>query len=414
MKKRLFTLIAVSAMALLWHSCTHEEQKGKLRFGMQLTDNTDLKSATADRKVTEALITIVGQDGEIIYDKEPLQLLEFGEQYITRLLELPVGEFKLTEFMLIDSSGTVLWATPVEGSNLAPLVNDPLPVWFGIAPDETTNLSMEVIRVKDYNPGDFGYASFSINFVDRICLKVFYSSRCMEEWNDSILGSDGSGAPILQPRFIISVNDRLILDEPLNQGLNYYRIPLVSEWYLLSARNCHGDLFYREKVPFKMLLEHRCQPEFPPLEIFDGSNPGIIITPEGLKEPDIKQGVFGMISLPVDTATKLDINQVWPVVRDLYIFPFFGVMDSIYTFAPIGCYIPPDLIPLDPVAIVRSNSEGFFQAPLEVGEYLYLVKEGEGFYLDAYISSRRPGYFMVFPEEVTKLRISIIDCSMWL
>ncbi len=125
MKKRLFTLIAVTAMALSWPSCKHEEQNGTLQFGMQLSDDSVLKSATVDRNVSEALITIVGMDGQMIYDKEPLQLLKFGDQYITRLLELPVGEFKLTEFMLIDSSGTVLWATPVEGSNLAHLVKDP-------------------------------------------------------------------------------------------------------------------------------------------------------------------------------------------------------------------------------------------------------------------------------------------------
>ncbi len=272
---------------------------------------------------------------------------------------------------------------------------------------------MEVIRVKDYNPGDFGYANFSINFIDRFCLQVFYSSRCLEEWNDSILGPDGTGAPIHQPRFMIRVNDRLILDEPLNQGLNHYLIPLVSEWYVLSASDCHGEVFFEEKLPYKLLLEHRCQPEFPPLVINHEPDTGIIITPEGLNEPTINQGVFGMITLPVDNTLNKENFQVWPVVRDIYFFPF-GFTDSIYTFAPIGCYIPPDLVTADPVAIVRSNSEGFFQAPLEVGEYLYLVKDGEGYYIDAMISSRLPGYFMVHPEEVTKLLIHIIDCSMWM
>jgi hypothetical protein len=50
------------------------------------------------------------------------------------------------------------------------------------------------------------------------------------------------------------------------------------------------------------------------------------------------------------------------------------VLDSIYTFAPIDCYISPDMLPMGPVAKVRSNSDGFFQLELRQGEYLYLVK----------------------------------------
>jgi len=102
-----------------------------------------------------------------------------------------------------------------------------------------------------------------------------------------------------------------------------------------------------------------------------------------------------------------------PVVRDLYILPY-SVLDSIYALAPINCYFPMDLSQMDPLAIVRSNSDGFFQLSLEPGEYLYLVKEGDRYYMDAYISSHRPGYVMVYPEELTKLLIHIIDCSMWM
>ncbi len=412
MKKRIFTLIALTAMALSWPSCKEEEQNGTVRFGMQLPGDSVLKSATADRNVSEALVTIVGPDGQMIYDKEPLRLIDFGEQYVTRSLELPVGEYRLTEFMLTDSSGTVVWATPVEGSELAGMVNDPLPVFFRIAPDETTSLDMEVIRVRDYNPGDFGYANFNITFVERFCLKVFYSSQCMEEWNDSILGPDGSESPVFQPRFMITVNDRLILDKPLNTGLNYYRIPLGAEWYVISASDCHGKVFFEDKLPYKLLLEHRCQPDFPPLVINHEPVPGIIVTPEGLIEPTIRQGLFGRITLPADDTGESGDYQELPVVRDIYIFPP-EVMDSIYTVGPIGCYIPADFITAEPVIIVRSNSDGFFQAPLEVGEYHYLVKVEEGFYIDALISSRPPGYFRVQPEEVTKLLIHIVDCSMW-
>ena len=54
------------------------------------------------------------------------------------------------------------------------------------------------------------------------------------------------------------------------------------------------------------MLEHRCSEQFPPLLIYRDPIPGIIITPEGLKEPTIKQGVFGSITLPVDGPLPVD------------------------------------------------------------------------------------------------------------
>jgi hypothetical protein len=143
-------------------------------------------------------------------------------------------------------------------------------------------------------------------------------------------------------------------------------------------------------------------------------SPDVIVTPEGLLEPTIKQGIFGMITVPVDDSTDFERYDTAPVIRDLYIFPY-SVLDSIYTFAPINCYIHQDMIGMDPLAVVRSNSDGFFQLRLDPGEYLYLVREGEQYFIpDAQLSSRRGGYVVVYPEELTKLLIHIIDCSMWM
>ena len=80
----------------------------------------------------------------------------------------------------------------------------------------------------------------------------------------------------------------------------------------------------------------------------------------------------------------------------------------------MGCYFPADALGMDPLVIVRSNSEGYFQAPLDAGTYLYLVKDGDRYYMDSYVSSHPPGFVMVYPEEVTKLLIHIVDCSMWM
>ncbi|MEN8204101.1 MAG: hypothetical protein ABFS28_16000 [Bacteroidota bacterium] len=424
MKKYIILTATLIAMVLIWPSCNQVEEEGSIQFGLELSDDTALKSAnsdqnitpdqsiTPDQRISAALVTIKDRNGKLIYDKEYLEVFKFGEQFTTRSLNIPVGNFQLTEFMLIDSSGTVLWATPVEGSILAHLVRDPLPIPFDVNADQTTSLSVQVVRVGDHPPADFGYVNFNIGFVDRFCLQVFYSSHCMEEWNDSILGPQGSGAPIHQPRLIIMTGDRVVVDEALNQGLNRYLVPLVDRWYVITATDCHGDMIYMKKFPAMELMEHRCGDQFKPLVIYRDA-PEVIITPEGLLEPTIKQGIYGNITVPVDDSTLMEKYEVYPVVRDLYILPY-EVMDSLISFAPVDCYFPLEMIGVDPLAVVRSNSGGFFQIPLEPGEYLYLVKEGDRYYIDSYISSHRPGQVVVRHEELTELLIHVIDCSMWM
>jgi hypothetical protein len=301
----------------------------------------------------------------------------------------------------------------MEGSNLAHLVRQPLPIPFIISPDETTNLDIQVIRVKDHLPSDFGYVNFDIGFVDRFCLKVFYSSRCFEEWNDSIMGPEGWGAPVHQPMLTIWSGERMLINEPLMAGLNRYGVPLAKEWYLITATDCHGQIIYEMKFQVDELLNHRCEDIYAPLVINRDPMPGILITPEGMTEPTIRQGVFGNITIPLDDTLPTDIYNISPVIKDIYFYPY-AVMESIQTFAPMGCYFPADALGMGPVAIVRSNSDGFFQVPLDAGSYLYLVKEGNLYYMDAYVSSHPPGFVKVYPEELTKLLIHIVDCSMWM
>ena len=397
---------------MLFSSCNQVEETGILKFGLEMTDDSQLKAAYTDPSVVAALVTIQGQNGQLIYDKEPLELLRFGDQYVTTSLTVPVGEFMLTEFMLVDAAGVVVWATPKEGSRLAHLVRTPLPQYFGIQPGETTSLDIQVIRVSNYSPGDFGYAEFRIGFVERFCLKVYFEGCGPMPWNDSILGPDGSGMPWYEPRLIIEAGNRVVLDEPLQPGISEYQVPVVQGMYHLSATNCLAEPFYKQSFSLEELLKFSCNPDCPALVIYADS--GIIITPEGLREPTIRQGVFGYLSMPVDENGVTCDPFIWSPIKDIYFFPY-TVMDTIYTFAPIDCYFPADLISTHPLAIVRTNSEGYFQVPLEVGKYLYLVRLDDGrYYYDAFISSHLPAFVEVFPEEVTKLVIYIFDCSMWM
>jgi len=389
------------------------EEKGQLTLGLDLVEESKQKATGSKEYLTTALITIMREDGTMVYDKEPIELIRFGDALVTRGLKLPVGAFMLTEFMLTDSSGVVLWASPKEDSKLAGLVNNPLPRHFRIQANEATSVSIQVIRVGNRPPEDFGYARFNIDFVERFCLKVHYTPDCPDYERDSILGPDGSMVPYYQARIKVYVYDRLVLNEPMFPGENKYALPLGTRHYLVMASGCDGSTILKKDFTAKELTGFRCNPNYPHLMIPGDVDEDITITPEGIYEPEIKQGLFGQINPPLDFFMDTTVNEADILVKDIHIFPYY-VLDSIYTFAPINCFISPDMIGEKPLAKVRSNSEGYFQLELRAGEYLYLVKTEEGYYIDAFVSSHRPGHIMIYPEEVTHLMIALMDCSRWM
>lgn len=407
----LFTAIFLSLLAL--SSCNQSEERGRLTLGFDLVDENLEKSASTDDYLSIALLTVVGEDGSLVYDKEPVELIRFGPGLVTRSLELPVGSFRLTEFMLTDTAGEVLWATPKEGSRLAGLVNNPLPQEFRIHADESTSVNIQVVQVGNRPPEDFGYVQFNIDFVERFCLKVRFSTNFPDCGNDSILGPEGIMMPYYQSRLIIYAGDRLILNERLDEGLNRFELPMTSTWYLVTATACDGQTFFKQEFSLDELSMFACDPNNPPLLIQYGENPKVIITPEGLYQATIRQGVFGQITGPLDTFMDSTLMDVQPLIQDIHFFPYH-VLDSIYTFAPIDCLIPYELIHMEPELVVRSNSEGFFQAELNQGEFLYLVRTDQGYYMDAFVSSHRPGYVKVSPGEVFELSIHLADCSLWM
>lgn len=413
MKLSIVFSLAIIASLLSLNSCNQAEQQGQLSIGLDMLEESLQKSTSTRLQVTTALVSIMAEDGSLFYDKEPLEIIRFGDAIMTRSLKLPVGGYTLTEFMLTDSSGVVLWATPKADSKLANLVKNPLPLYFRIHADEATSMPVQVIRVGNYTPGDFGYAEFNIDFVERFCLKVAYTQDCPHWETDSLYGPDGNLMPFYQARLKVFVYDRMVLNEPMVQGENKYALPLVDGHYVVVATGCDGSTIFKADFGREEITRFRCNPDFPALQIPGGDDPDIKITPEGLYEPNIKQGLFGRIEAPLDSYMDSILMESSILVQDIHIFPYH-VLDSIFTMAPIDCYIAPEFLPMDPIAKVRSNSDGYFQLEMRQGEYLYLVKTGEGYYMDAFISSHEPGYFRIYPEEVTQLFIMMMGCSMWM
>jgi len=160
---RSLTLILLVVFAFSSCEKNSDTSKGTAKFSIaSIEESNQLKSAWADTDLVSyhLLVSVEDSDGSAVLTDHLVPVYLFGPGYISDELEMNEGDYRLTEFMLIDPSGTVIAATPIEGSPLAYLVNNPLPLEFSIRAGTATLVSPELLAVGSHTPGDFGYISF--------------------------------------------------------------------------------------------------------------------------------------------------------------------------------------------------------------------------------------------------------------
>jgi len=169
---RLLLLILVIPI-IIFYSCNKKvtsdgHAKGMAEFSFSLNNQVKgANSGTGDTGMVsyQLMVSIDDLYGNPIFTDEMIPVYTFGSGFISEKIEIKAGEYNLTKFIVIDPAGQVIFAAPVEGSPLAYITNDPLPVYFSINPDQVTNVKPEVISVGNYTPGDFGYANFGVQIV---------------------------------------------------------------------------------------------------------------------------------------------------------------------------------------------------------------------------------------------------------
>jgi hypothetical protein len=115
------------------------------------------------------VVSIKDYDGTIKVDHREIVLSKIGDRYFTEPISIEStidNSYYLSEYLVLNEEGTVIFVTPKEGSELAHLVNDPLDIAFSITEEEVTTVVPEVVRIEaDADPIKYGYAQFGFNVV---------------------------------------------------------------------------------------------------------------------------------------------------------------------------------------------------------------------------------------------------------
>lgn len=148
---------------------------GEVQFSLSDPDSGDRGNASGAEAYEDAralIVTITDDQGNVVYDQEQIELFNFSGTLVGEPLSLNPGNYQLTEFLVLDDQGVVIYATPIEGSQYAHLVNDPLPIDFTVTADETSQVVPEVIDVEEFTPDAFGYSTFRFTIVEHFSFLV--------------------------------------------------------------------------------------------------------------------------------------------------------------------------------------------------------------------------------------------------
>ncbi|HEU5291814.1 MAG TPA: hypothetical protein VFU05_14290 [Cyclobacteriaceae bacterium] len=175
MKK--FSLLALLILMLGCQEDTINPKKGFINFSF--SNNTEGGRIGDAPAPVAVLISLADANDNVIEQDKRLPLYAFGSGLVSENLQLATGNYKLMKFMVLAADNTVIFATPVEGSPLAHLVNDPLPMSFVVTENGTTLVTPQVVPVTSVNtPENFGYVSFGFQVVGpmpRIREVVYYN-----------------------------------------------------------------------------------------------------------------------------------------------------------------------------------------------------------------------------------------------
>lgn len=130
-----------------------KEKKGEINFNFN-TKNFSNQELTDSSLYSIVFSANLSNDQENIYRK--IIKLNSSKLNSSEYISLPIGQYTLTEFLVLDNTGKAIYALPTSSSTVKS--NDT--ITFSINETENNNLELDVFETENYIPLEFGYNTF--------------------------------------------------------------------------------------------------------------------------------------------------------------------------------------------------------------------------------------------------------------
>ena len=144
-----FTVLLILSTSL----CSCSESDDQISMGIVGFSVSSAKHNTIGRQQTEdqptsLIFSIKNENDELVFDQQTMPLISIGEHFIAQSIELPVGNYYLTEFILVNDSGEAKYIAPIEGSEKARFSHTPLPLLFTVLPEGNSTIPVDALQVE--------------------------------------------------------------------------------------------------------------------------------------------------------------------------------------------------------------------------------------------------------------------------
>lgn len=250
MKRLTLKLSAIIIASIFVFSCNNEESvqptgNGFVEFTISPSDLAGgLKEAAVEQLTTydiaAAVISVKNEYNKTVVVSKQINVYKFNEYFISEPVVLENGSYTLTEFLLLDASGAVIYAAPIEGSEKAYLVNLPLPVEFTVSIDQTVKVVPEVLSIENSSPGEFGYSTFSfdeVQVIDFLVGAFVYNETIQNlELTEAHLEVEGQGGVLYSSAIIAQTNKITV-----NANSAEYKVTITKNGYTPYSYTFSGD-----------------------------------------------------------------------------------------------------------------------------------------------------------------------------
>ena len=255
--KKVFVITIVAFAVITACKEEHVEKEGPLTTGdVEFSFLHDTKNQRQQSNIQAAslLISIEDLSGNSIYSRRKISLYTFEGKYLSEPISLNTGEYRLTEFLVLNENNEIIYAAPVANSKLAHLVTNPLPFQFRVTEDETLKIIPQVLDVSSLSPESFGYATFSFEVVRSVnfLLSVFIYDSITEnlELTTAKLKVSGNGEVLYEGEVKDSTNLFRV-----REGYSSYQLKVGKAGYKSYEKSFTTDELGRyQSTPLKIIL----------------------------------------------------------------------------------------------------------------------------------------------------------------
>jgi len=215
-------LLSILSFIFLLLACDDEQSEvkksGKVKLSINTVGNATGRTNSDNLdKIKKIVVSIETAAGTSVHDMHTLELVRFNNSFVSEELELEPGTYNVTKFFVTDTEKNVLYATPLENSDLASLVADPLPVSFVVNADGAiTEVFMEAVNIEETLPEDFGYVTFALGLIEHKSFEV--SATIADESHTGpvngtfeVLAKNSNGAVIWSKEWSIADSKEIIV-----------------------------------------------------------------------------------------------------------------------------------------------------------------------------------------------------------